>query len=251
MDRPRIDFLVAGVQKGGTTALHDYLREHPALGLPADKELHHFDDEAVDWSAPDHAGFHARFDGLSGRARLGEATPIYTYWPGSLERIARYNPAMRLVVLFRDPVRRAWSHWRMERARGFDDAPFAWAIREGRARVAAAPHGAHRVFSYVERGFYLGQLARLDALFPRDQLLLLRSEDLDARPEATLARVHAFLGVAPLAPPAPHRANVGAAAPAGERMTAEDAALLRALYAEDVAAFGARSGLDVGGWLGG
>ena len=158
---------------------------------------------------------------------------------------------MRLVVLFRDPVRRAWSHWRMERARGFDDAPFAWAIREGRARVAAAPHGAHRVFSYVERGFYLGQLARLDSLFPRDQLLLLRSEDLDARLEATLARVHAFLGVAPLAPPAPHRANVGAAAPAGERMTAEDAALLCALYAEDVAAFGARSGLDVGGWLGG
>ncbi|MBE7217784.1 MAG: sulfotransferase [Caulobacteraceae bacterium] len=250
MDRDRVDFLIAGVQKGGTTALHAQLQRHPALGLPDEKELHFFDDEAQDWSAPDLAAYHARFAGLEGRARLGEATPIYLYWAPALERIARYRADMRLVLVFRDPVERAWSHWRMEKARGFDAAPFAWAIREGRARVddPASP-GQHRVYSYVERGFYAPQLARAHALFGRERVLALRSEDLDADPGATVAQVSRFLGVAPPeVPPPPLRANVGVSRDLGSRLTDEDRALLAGLYAEDLAAFGAASGLDVAGW---
>lgn len=250
MDGRRVDFLVAGVQKGGTTALHDYLAEHPALGLPATKELHFFDDEGQDWAAPDVAGYHARFAGLEGRERWGEATPIYVYWPQSLPRIARYRPDMRLVLVFRDPVARAWSHWRMETARGFDDAPFAWAIREGRARVddPAAP-GCHRVYSYVERGFYADQLARAHALFGRDRVLSMRSEDLDAEPEATLAAVWRVLDVAPPPGPVrPRRANVGAERDLGSAFTDEDRAYLAGLYREDLARFAELSGLDVSGW---
>ena len=244
---PLVDFLVAGVQKGGTTALADYLRGHPELGVPDAKELHVFDDETLDWRAPDLSRARAAFAPLADRRLRGEATPIYIYWPGSLERIARIAPDVRLILLFRDPVQRAWSHWRMERARGFDDAPFGWAIREGRARVAQAG-GAHRVFSYVERGFYGAQLARLDALFPREQVLMLRSEDLDARPDETLARVHRFLGVAPAPPVAPLRANVGEGAGLGALQDA-DARHLRALYADDLAVFADRSGLDVSAWM--
>ena len=251
MDRPRIDFLVAGVQKGGTTALHDQLRLHPALGLPADKELHHFDDEAIDWSAPDHAGYHDHFSGLEGRARLGEATPVYIYWPPSLERIARYRADMRLILVFRDPVERAWSHWRMEKARGFDEAPFAWAIRDGRARLrpgdASAP-GHHRVYSYVERGFYAAQLARAHALFGAGNVLSLRSQDLSARPAETVAAVSSFLGVEPPATVEPLRANIGAERDLGSVFTDEDRALLAGLYREDLVEFGSLSGLDVSGW---
>ncbi len=194
----RVDFLVAGVQKAGTTALHDYLSELPGLELPAVKEAHFFDDEErVDWQAPDYAAYHALFADPS---RLwGEATPIYLYWPNALDRIRAYNPAMKVILLFRDPVERAWSHWKMEYARGKETEPFGWCIRDGRARMAdARPYpGYHRVYSYVERGFYGRQLARALELFPRRQLLLLGSDALRRDPQATIAKICDFLGTLP------------------------------------------------------
>jgi hypothetical protein len=198
----RVGFLIAGAQKAGTTALFDYLAEIPALELPAVKEAHFFDDEErVDWASPDYARYHALF-GDPGRL-WGEATPIYLYWPNALERIRAYNPAIKLILLFRDPTERAWSHWKMEYARGKESQPFGWCIREGRSRMAeAAPYpGFHRVFSYVERGFYGRQLARALALFPRDQLLLLASDDLRRDPTGTITTICAFLDIAPPAGP--------------------------------------------------
>jgi hypothetical protein len=99
---------------------------------------------------------------------------IYT-GRNSLERIAAYNPRMRLILIFRDPIERAWSHWKMEYARGAETESFAWSIRDGRSRVDAGSvrAGLHRVYSYVERGFYGAQVERLLALFPREQVLFL------------------------------------------------------------------------------
>src|SRR6202008_942129 len=177
-EAPLITFLIAGVQKGGTTALYDYLADYPDVALSRVKELHFFDDEALAWRAPDSRAYHAQFDPAlfttaSGRI-CGEATPIYLYWPNALERIAAYNPAMRLIVTLRDPVQRAWSHWRMEYARGAEREPFGWCIRQGRqrlfdARPPVAPWGHHREFSYVERGFYGEQVGRLFSPFPHAQ----------------------------------------------------------------------------------
>ncbi len=196
-DTPKVQFSVAGVQKGGTTALFDYLSEHPDFLLPAIKEVHFFDDESQDWSAPDYRRYHAHFvQPQDGRRRLwGEATPIYGYWPNSLERVAAYNPDMRLIFIFRDPVERAWSHWKMEFARGAEAEPFAWCIRQGRERINTDPTtpGHHRVYSYVERGFYGAQVQRAKRLFPARQLLFLRSEDLKRQPERVLGAVCDFL----------------------------------------------------------
>jgi hypothetical protein len=246
---PEVSFLVAGVQKGGTTALFHYLDELPGVQMAPAKEVHFFDDEDQDWGAPDYAGLHAAFPEKDDRPR-GEATPIYLYWPKSLERIARYNPAMRLVLLFRDPVQRAWSQWRMEYARGWETEPFAWCIREGRARVDSpeAP-GCHRVYSYVERGFYARQLERLFALFPREQTLLLRSEDLKRRPGETLARICRFIGAEPPAGPVAERRDlVGRDIDYPSRLTAEDVTYLRGVFAEDMRRFEAISGLTLEGW---
>lgn len=235
----RLHFLIAGVQKGGTTALFEHLRAHPGIELPtALKEAHFFDDEGVDWTRPDYARYHALFAGAPGKAR-GEATPIYTYWPNSLERIAAYNPQIKLIVLFREPALRAWSHWRMEVSRGFDDRPFGWGIREGRARVG----GHHRVYSYVERGFYAAQVERLLGLFPREKLLFLRSNDLKADPARTLGGVCTFLDVSALPVAAPLYANVSADRVHGDRPPPDDLAYLRALYADDQARFERLTGL--------
>ncbi len=136
MPTPRIDFIVVGAQKAGTTALHEYLASDPNYAVSKTKELHFFDDETCDWSAPDYARYHAQFD-WDRPAIRGETTPIYLYWPQSLERIAAYRPDIRLVAMLRDPVERAWSHWKMERSRGVETGDFSWCIREGRRRLFA------------------------------------------------------------------------------------------------------------------
>jgi hypothetical protein len=237
-DGARVAFIIAGVQKGGTTALFDHLGEEPGLSLSREKEVHFFDDDGRDWAAPDYADYHAAFPPPDGRLR-GEATPIYLYWPGSLERIAAYNPAMRLIVLLRDPVERAWSHWKMEYARGVETRPFAWCVREGRQRLfdaepsAARPWGFDRELSYVERGFYGEQMARLYGLFPRDQVLVLASDALRSDPGATLAGVRHFLGLPNGAAPTPRDVHVGREMDYGADLTAQDIAHLRTVYARD------------------
>jgi hypothetical protein len=229
----RVAFIIAGVQKGGTTALFDYLGDAPELSLSRVKEAHFFDDETCDWSRPDYEAYHASFAPFDGRPR-GEATPIYLYWPGSLERIAAYNPAMRLIVLLRDPVQRAWSHWKMEYARGVETGAFAWCIRQGRQRLFdAEPWGFHREASYVERGFYGEQVARLLELFPRDQVLVLRSDALRGDPAAALAQVRGFLGLPPGGPPAAREVHVGRDMDYGSDLTAADVKHLRGVYARD------------------
>jgi len=230
---PRVDFIVIGAQKAGTTALFDFLSDDPALALSDVKEAHFFDDEALDWAAPDYSAYHRHFPDRDGLR--GEATPIYAYWPNALERIAAYNPAARLILMLREPAARAWSHWRMEYARGVEPHPFAWCIREGRQRLfAAEPFGCHREYSYVERGFYGEQVERLFGLFPREQALILRAEDLRADPNPTLARVRDFLGVPPRPPIAAREVHVGREMDYGSELAPADVEHLRAVHARDL-----------------
>src|SRR5271163_989725 len=145
-----------GVQKGGTTSLYAHLCQHPALSSPSQKELHFFDDETNDWASPDYKALQSFFPSDDGRRLRFEITPIYIFWPPSIERVRAYNPAAKLIFLFRDPFERAWSQWCMEYARGNESLPFAEAIREGRQRMEGLPPLAweRRVFTYVERGLY-------------------------------------------------------------------------------------------------
>lgn len=243
---PLVSFLIAGVQKGGTTALYDYLADYPDVALSQPKEVHFFDDETRAWPAPDYAAYHAHFPPPDGRP-CGEATPIYLYWPNALERVHAYNPAIRLILTLRDPVERAWSHWRMEYARGAEREPFAWCIRQGRQRLFdARPWGHHREFSYVERGFYAEQLKRLFTLFPREQVLVLRAEDLRAAPAAALGEVRRFLALPQVAAPVHRDVHVGRDIDYGSELTADDVAWLREVYARDQARLKALVGFAYG-----
>lgn len=231
----RVDFLIAGVQKAATTALHDFLREHPALHLPERKELHYFDDERLDWGAPNYErDYHSWFARSRPGQLCGEATPIYTYWPNCLQRIHRYNPHIKLIVALRHPAERAWSHWRMELARNAETLSFSEAIRSGRARVSGACGGVHRVYSYVERGFYVAQLDSVFALFPRDRVLLLRQEQLLGNPESTLDQVCDFLGVDRFSRYPESRLVFSHQKAGGPPMSAEDFDYLSRIYADDL-----------------
>lgn len=238
---PRVNFIVVGVQKAGTTALFDYLSDDPAYSLSKVKEVHFFDDESIDWAAPDYGLYHAQFEWERDVLR-GEATPIYLYWPRSLERIATYNPDVRLIVMLRDPVERAWSHWRMETSRGVETRPFSWCIRQGRARLFEhEPWGVHREFSYVERGFYGEQLARLFSIFPREQVLILTADELRRTPNEALPRVSQFLG-APATRRVEHR-EVHVGQEVGGDLAETDAEFLREIYAHDMAGLAGLTGI--------
>lgn len=237
----RLKFLVAGVQKCGTTALFSYLAQHPDLQAPEIKELHVFDDDAWSDAAPPFERLHAAYPIDDERLRF-EATPITIYWPDALERVRRYRADIRLIFLFRDPVVRAFSHWRMEFARQREERDFAWCMGPGRERVGTA----HRVYSYVERGFYGTQLERVLALFPREQVLCLTTTGLRHAPAATLARIADFLGIRPF-PSLEYRMVRPEISTVREPSAVLDpglAAELRELYADEMGLFERLSGIS-------
>lgn len=214
---PKIQFLIGGVQKAGTTALASYLADLPSVALPTSKEAHVFDtgDFQEDWSVEDvDARYASEFASQweSESVLHGDATPIYLLHSRFVERIHRYNPRMRWIVLLRHPVERAISQHHMERKRGHESLPLFAALLAERWRLrgklddfgAESPIRRH---SYRLRSDYAPQLAVLYSHFPREQVLVLRSDALLSSPHAALSRIHDFLGLEP-----PHQgANVSPA----------------------------------------
>lgn len=242
-----VQFLIAGTQKGGTTALAGYLRQHPSLFIPAVKELHFFDDERLNWQRPQelYRSYHHAFRGTPDGTTWGEATPIYSYWWPAMSRIWAYNPAMRLILCLRNPVERAYSHWAMETGRGWDAVAFAEAIQTEAERCRTALPHQHRVFSYLSRGFYSEQLRRLWSFFPREQTLILHQEQLLEDPSTTLSRVHRFLGVDPQPPTQTLRANSGSyASPMDPSLRAE----LQELFNPEISQLEQMLGWDLSHW---
>jgi hypothetical protein len=203
--RPLPDFLVIGAQKAGTTALYAYLREHPAITGPSWKEVSYFDRHY----ARGEAWYRGNFPNLA-RARgklVGEASPSYLFHPLGPERVRALLPEARLVALVRNPVDRALSQHNHEVALGREKLSFEEALdaeeerlRGEEEKLVADPRYFSREWwshAYKARGRYAEQLERWLAVFPREQLLIVPSEDLGAEPAQTYARVAEFLGAPP------------------------------------------------------
>jgi hypothetical protein len=189
----RVDFVIGGTQKGGTSALDSFLRQHPEICMPTTrKELHFFDREEEN---RDYNAYHANFKPKPQQRVIGEASPIYMYWETAPCWIWKYNPKMKWILALRNPVERAFSAWNMETKRGKDKLSFAEAIEKEAERCQEALPLQHRVYSYVDRGFYAHQVRRLFNIFGRDNVLVLLSEELRKAHQKTLRRVFEFLGV--------------------------------------------------------
>jgi hypothetical protein len=194
----RVDFVIAGTQKGGTTALDFYLRQHSEIGMADCKEVHFFDrEEYFRDGTPPYSTYHAHFTRNTSCKLLGEATPIYMYWHDAPRRIREYNPDVRIIVILRNPIDRAYSHWNMLRATGMETLSFREAIHREEERCYEALPCQHRLYSYVDRGFYVDQLRRIWTCFPEDQTLCLKTENLRDHPQRTLEDVCRFLRINP------------------------------------------------------
>jgi hypothetical protein len=194
----RVDFVIGGTQKGGTSALDAFLRQHPHICMPETrKELHFFDREENFGGRPAYKKYHANFKPAPQHRVIGEATPIYMYWNTAPTRIWSYNPGMKWVLVLRHPVERAFSAWNMETKRGAERVSFREAVAQESMRCREALPLQHRIFSYLDRGFYAHQVRRLFNTFGRENCLILLNEDLRTNHQITLRSVFDFLKVDP------------------------------------------------------
>ena len=202
--RPQVDFMIVGAQKCGTSALWEYLGAHPEVGMSSPKEVQLFSgpDYSSEWSPLEIDQRYAPWFRHCAEANVrGEVTPIYLFFPEVAAELKRYNPDLKLIVLLRDAAERAISNYYMQRARGKEKAPLWLALLAEplRLRRCANPRdwgSAVRLCSYRARGLYSLQLRNLHRHFSRDQVLIVRSRDLQQDHHAVLRQVFAFLGVA-------------------------------------------------------
>ncbi len=210
------DFLVIGAQRSGTSSLYKWLSRHPEVAASLRKEIEYF---TVDYGRGPgwykaHFPLRARrtVARLRGRRLLTfEATPDYIFDPRAPERAHHLLPEARLVLVLRDPAKRAVSHYHHMRRLGLEPLGIDEAIQgeEGRLapeweRIVADPY--HRAtglrrFSYAARGLYAEQIERWLEYFPRDRLLVLRFEDLVADPAPAFDSILDFLGLRRWHPP--------------------------------------------------
>jgi hypothetical protein len=178
-------FLGIGGQKCGTTWLDSMLGFHPGLGLPARKEVHYFDGNF--WRGRDW--YLSRFRGMDDVVR-GEITPSYSIL--TVERIRdvhALNPAMRLVLIIRHPVERAWSHVEMS------------LIRNRRRKLEEVPDNI--MFRQLESEQVLSRsrfsriITNWRSVFPAEQLLIEVFDGIASEPQALLTRVLKHIGVDP------------------------------------------------------
>src|SRR5207244_12891660 len=117
----RLDFIVAGDPKSGTTALGYFVKKHPQMALPDRQELHFFDDEGIFSRPVDYELLHRHFRPI-GRVQswllpvrlrpiAGEVTPSYLYWKQSMEQIRHYNPQYQLLHMLRSPTHCSFAYW--------------------------------------------------------------------------------------------------------------------------------------------
>lgn len=208
-----VNFLIVGTQKGGTTALAHFLAAHRQICMAPAKEVHFFD-----YSQSDDRHYRKSFPNYTNQIAIGEATPIYMYFPWIAPRLYAYNPDLKLIMLLRSPIERAFSQYQMERARNWESLDFSAAIGLETLRLAWArlrdplaetERSWLRTHSYGDRGFYTRQILNLLKYFPRENLLILRSEELKSNHYQILQQVYRFLGVDPITPPPQAQLLVG------------------------------------------
>lgn len=205
------DFLLIGAQRCGTTSLFRALNQHPETIRPNfHKGINYFDLNYQKGAAWYRGHFAVR--GLRGASQghkklQFEASGYYMFHPLAVARIATDLPDVRLVVMLRDPVERAYSAWKHELARGFETKGFATALAletsrlEGEADRMIAESSyqsfSYRHHAYRSRGEYVDQLENVLSFFARDQLHVMYSEEFFAHPEREFTRLTEFLEVAP------------------------------------------------------
>src|SRR6476469_4976695 len=197
------DFLIIGAQKCGTEPLSGYLANHLQIIKDGSRNIHFFDlnfERGVDWYSKQLTRSVA-----DEKVLLWEMTPYYIYHPLVAERVYKCFPDVKLIVMLRNPVKRAWMHYHLEVASGYEKLDFEKAMAseperlKGEIEKIKAEEGYysfnHQHYSYLSRGIYVEQIKNWLDYFPREQLLILKSEYFLANPRKVFSEVLDFLDI--------------------------------------------------------
>jgi hypothetical protein len=210
------DFVIIGAKRGGSTSLYNYVLEHPSIVplFPSRQHVkgaHYYDTRYTRGLTWYRSHFPVEIAGrqasrpLGRRSICGEASPYYLFHPLAADRLARDFPEVRIIVSLRDPVERAYSHFKERTHHGGETLSFedALAAEEDRLRgeaerIVAEPgylSAEHENHSYLAQGRYLDMLPRWFSLFPREQFHITVSEEFYAAPDRHVNEIWKFLGL--------------------------------------------------------
>jgi hypothetical protein len=194
--------VIVGAQKAGTTQLYAYLVTHPRCFEAAKKEVAYFSKHPKRSVAWYRSRFPLAFRVNWRRGHVMEASPSYLPMPSAVRQLKQVLPKTRIIVLLRDPVSRAFSHYQHRKTRYLESRSFAECVAEeiranefpAQLGVATRPNAAP-MLGYVARGYYALQLEHLIKVFPRNKVLILDSANLFNDTRATCERVFNFMGL--------------------------------------------------------
>ncbi len=200
------NFLIIGAAKSGTSSLYKYLSAHPEIFVPDFKEPSFFSwednrpchrgpgDKGADGGVVcDRSAYEAMLDPVSAEKAFGDASVNYIYYPWAAENIHRTIPGVRLIVVLRNPVERAYSSFMplvRDGRETTDDFNRGLALEEERLRDNWQP-----LWAYKDAGLYRQQLEHYYRLFPLAQIRVYLYEDLSKDPGSMLRDIYRFLGV--------------------------------------------------------
>lgn len=170
------DFLIVGAQKAGTTTLHHYLSLHPDIHFPEKKEIHFFDKKNI--NSDNVFKYSKNFSQAKSSQFCGEATPIYMYYPEALHNIHREIGDLKIIIIVRQPVFRAYSHYWHEIKNGYEYKSFVDSIY----RKPKNSDYYIRHHSYIERSCYSSQIENAKKLFGKDNVKVIKMENMMNEP---------------------------------------------------------------------
>ncbi len=216
------NFFIVGAAKAGTTSVYNYLLGHPQVYLSPIKEPHHFstdinleylrDSDKKKLSAQaidkfiesdmndilhrayitDRKQYLALFRFANNAKAIGEASVSYLYSKTAAEEIFAFNPSAKIIIVLRNPSKRAWSHYLMDLRIGNTHLSFKNALEEDRKH----PYKTWGAASlYIELGFYYEQVKRYLDIFPNENVHIILQEDLKKDSQEIIKNIYSFLNI--------------------------------------------------------
>jgi hypothetical protein len=186
------NFFVVGAPKAGTTSLYEYLKPHPQVFLSEVKEPKYFSPQLLGSVSLER--YRRLYEKAGGISAIGDLSPFYLWDSAAPQRIHDVSPDAKIIVMLRDPVARAYSHYLMAVALGHEKASFSQGLSRYSDREARDWYLSSH---YIEHGMYGEQVERYLNVFPADRIAIFLFDELVGNPRHVLTRIAGHLGIDP------------------------------------------------------
>jgi len=197
MNKP--NFFIVGTPKAGTTSLYHYLEEHPEIFMSPIKETNYFSYAEINqqdlYYDVEHVStieeYLAQFAGVSNEKAIGEASVSYLFYPSVPLKLKQFNPDARIIMVLRNPVDRAFSHYLMDHRLGFVNLPLDKIVNEeNRDKLTNLYYQ-----QYISLGYYYEQIKRYLDAFGSEQVKVFLYEDVVSNIDGVVSEIYSFLQV--------------------------------------------------------